>query len=198
MTFGFARELLPDERLELGSHDGEAKPFVFPGLAITSFEGEMEADEPKASGQDDAELKIKGRKLRAVSTKLTWQSEMNTEAKAYLKALLTGPHAGKPREISHPDAEVYKVQSVVFLKIGKIERQPGQATVEISGKSAGKPKGTTAGGAKGDGSSGTAKDAGKWVFTDPVHGKPQALGNTGNKVGGFDDPATAPKAEPPK
>lgn len=202
MSFGFARPLQDDERLELGAFDGEADPFIFPGLAVVTFEAELDVDEPKAGGKDDAPLKVKGRRVRPVSAKLTWQKEFDKEALAYLEALISGPHNGKPREISHPDAEVYKVSAVLFHKVGKIERTPRTRTVDISGKSSAKPKNTTSGGAKGTGAAGSGGEAAKWSFGTPVgqpgSGSTKKIGSNNNTVGGFDDPADAPKAEPPK
>ena len=194
---GFARPLLPHERLELGAFPGEKSPFVFPGLAVVTFDGELDTDEPKAGGKDDAEIKLKGRKTRDVNVKLTWLTEFDKEALDYIEALHVGPNNGKPREIMHPDARAYKVVAVVFKKFGKIERTPRTASIDISGKSSAKPKNTLSGGAKGDGAAGTPKDAAQWQTGHPPTGK-VPIGTNNNEVSGFDDPAQAPKAEPKK
>lgn len=201
--FGFARDLEPDERLELGAFPGETddgSALVWPGLAHVEFDAEIGIKEGTAKGQDDPPVDVTGRKARGVTITLEWlagEDDANDRlARAWIKAVFWGPNGCKARDIAHPDAEMYAVKRVVLNKLGKKERV-GAAhwKIQVSGKSAGKPKPTTAGGAKGDGSAGKADDAGaKWKAGHPPVGQ-VPIGSNGNQVGGFNQP-DAPAAKP--
>ena len=201
--FGFSRPLEADERLELGAYPGETtdgSALVWPGLARLELDAEIAIKEGTAKGQDDPPVDVTGRKARGVSITLEWlegeDGANDRLARAWFKSIFWGPHGCKARDLAHPDAEMYAVTRILLNKMGKKERVgEGHWRVQVSGKSAGKPKPTTAGGAKGDGSAGKADgDGAKWKAGHPPTGQ-VPIGSNNNQVGGFNQP-DAPAAKP--
>lgn len=168
------------------------------GIAELSINGSLNNKVQESNGKDDAKITITGKKVPDVELKITWKtppSSSPTEeaARTFIDAVGPfGPNSGKPAEITHPDAPLYGVTSVIFLEQGKIERGDGKASITLKGKGWKKPRPVG-----GDGKAKTPEQVDRnmtWQTGHPPFEKVN-VGSNGNQVGGFNED-TPPEVKP--
>lgn len=157
------------------------------GYAIVTFSAEFELDPQKPHGKDDADIKGVGRKAREFTAELHWTKYMDSEARAYLTLVSpVGVNQGKAWELSHPDQDLYNVDSVQLKTMGEIKRTPGERTCILKGLSWAKKKPVQTG----VGSTTAAKPE-EWVDS-PIQGTHlTATTSDGNTIDLGPGPATA-------
>ncbi len=102
--------------------------------AEVKFSAEYAVDEQKPAGKDDPTIKNTGRKARKVTLVLHWTNRMDSDARAFLMQVSpVGINQGKAWEMSHIDAELYRVDAVTITTMGEITRTPGERTLSLGG-----------------------------------------------------------------
>jgi len=154
--------------------------------AIVTFSAEFELDAQKPHGKDDADIKGVGRKAREVTIELHWTKYMDSEARAFI--LLVSPvgiNQGKAWELSHPDQDLYNVDSAQLKSMGEIKRTAGERTLILKGLSWAKKKPVQSG----TGSTTAAKPV-EWVDTPPGGSHLTVTTSGGNTIDLGPGPAT--------
>jgi hypothetical protein len=190
------------------------------GFAMVKCSSSGKVDEKPSDGKSDSTITWKGRENRKLDIEMTWPDDSDDPDglgadEAALKFIAdidpSGANGGKPREWAHPITKPMNVKSIMVKKID-LEYKAGEGigTAKIEAASWTKPP--TSG--KGDGGKASTPDeADKWYMgkTPPgtkaggvevggagqgTTGPTKSIGSNNNSVGGFENPATAPKVKP--
>jgi hypothetical protein len=172
-----------------------------PRVKVTcEFSAEAKVDKKEAKGKDDAHTTYGGKKPRDVKVSLAWPEheawrggDGQTPEDVYVRRALvelspTGPKAGEPWEITHADAELFGVGSVLFEKMSLKRGDTNTLTCELSGASWAKGSGDAAGAGK----SKSADKSNPW----DADGKVRNFGGNKTEVGGFDYEPDGPEVKP--
>jgi hypothetical protein len=157
--------------------------------------GEGKVEKKEAKGKDDAKTTYSGRKPRDVKVTLVWLEydwSGQTAEDAYMREALrelnpAGAKGGEPWELTHVDAELFDVASIMLEKL-TIKRDDGtnKATAELTGASWVKPAPQAAGAGKAK----TATDPNAWKLGGGASNAGQTLDV--KPFGGASPPAVKP------
>jgi hypothetical protein len=162
---------------------------------VVEISRKAKVDKKESDGKNDAKTTFKGKSPADVKVTFTWPEWMPAETApfgktpedVYVRKALRelnpgGPKGGQPWELTHVDAELFDVASVLFESL-TVKRTEGtnQITAELSGASWVKPAATAAG----KGAAKTPDRANEWKLGQPTPGSngPQSL--DGQKTGSF-------------
>lgn len=160
-------------------------------FAIVTFSAEYELDPQKPHGKDDADIKGVGRKARDITLELHWTKYVDSEARAYiLQVSPVGINQGKAWELSHPDQDLYNVDSAQLKTMGEIKRTAGDRTLVLKGLSWARKKPVQSG----VGSTTAAKPL-EWVDHTIAEANLIVTTSDGNKINLGPGPATNTTSE---
>lgn len=106
-------------------------------------------DVAKPHGKDAPKITDKGKEAPKVKLDLVWSYRIEEATKAFLLAVSPhGPNGGIPLDITHPDAEIFGIDSMIVERMSGLKREPGKAQITLTGTGWKKTEPAQAGGAK--------------------------------------------------
>lgn len=168
---------------------------------VVKFKGSAKVEKKEAKGKDDAKTSYSGRKPRDVDITISWpewepwrEGDGKTPEDTYVRKALkelnpAGPKGGEPWEVTHVDAELFDVGSIVTEELD-LEREEGtnKATAKVKAASWVKPAPTAQGGGKAK----TATDPNAWKLGTPQPTGPKGAFDAKQFGGGGAAPAVTP------